>query len=55
MVTKNTIRLNKFIANSGLCSRREADMHIGLGTVKGQWKNRYRNGLSSSTRRRGEI
>ena len=34
MVTKNTIRLNKFIANSGLCSRREADMHIGLGTVK---------------------
>ena len=34
MATKNTIRLNKFIANSGLCSRREADMHIGLGTVK---------------------
>ena len=33
-MTKNTIRLNKFIANSGLCSRREADMHIGLGTVK---------------------
>ena len=34
MATKNTIRLNKFIANSGLCSRREADMHIELGTVK---------------------
>ncbi len=34
MATKNTIRLNKFIANSGICSRREADMHIGLGTVK---------------------
>lgn len=31
---KTTIRLNKFIANSGICSRREADMHIGLGTVK---------------------
>lgn len=28
-----TIRLNKFIANAGICSRREADMHIGLGTV----------------------
>ena len=34
MENKQTIRLNKFIANSGLCSRREADMHIGLGTVK---------------------
>lgn len=29
-----TIRLNKYIANSGMCSRREADMHISLGTVK---------------------
>lgn len=28
------IRLNKYIANSGLCSRREADMHISLGTVR---------------------
>ena len=27
------IRLNKFIANSGMCSRREADMHISIGTV----------------------
>ncbi len=34
MPKENTIRLNKFIANSGLCSRREADMHISLGTVK---------------------
>lgn len=34
MSKENTIRLNKFIANSGLCSRREADMHISLGTVK---------------------
>lgn len=34
MSEKNTIRLNKYIANSGLCSRREADMHIRLGTVK---------------------
>lgn len=32
------IRLNKFIANSGLCSRREADEHIanGLITVNGE-------------------
>lgn len=28
------IRLNKFIAHAGICSRREADMHIQLGAVK---------------------
>lgn len=35
---KNTIRLNKFIANSGICSRREADTYIatGLVTVNGK-------------------
>ncbi len=27
------MRLNKYIANSGLCSRREADMHIAIGSV----------------------
>ncbi len=27
-------RLNKFIANSGICSRREADMFIAMGMVK---------------------
>ena len=27
------IRLNKFISNSGVCSRREADMFIGIGNV----------------------
>ncbi|MDX1470508.1 MAG: S4 domain-containing protein [Flavobacteriaceae bacterium] len=27
------IRLNKYVANSGLCSRREADMHISVGNV----------------------
>jgi len=27
------IRLNKYIANSGICSRREADMHIAIGSV----------------------
>jgi len=32
------IRLNKYIANSGICSRREADDHIAIGlvTVNGQ-------------------
>jgi len=34
---KNTnsslIRLNKFISNSGICSRREADMYISIGNV----------------------
>lgn len=27
------IRLNKYIANSGICSRRDADVHIATGTV----------------------
>lgn len=27
------IRLNKYIGNSGLCSRRDADMHIATGSV----------------------
>ena len=30
----NKIRLNKFISNSGICSRRDADMHIAIGSVK---------------------
>ena len=30
----NKIRLNKFISNSGMCSRRDADMHISIGSVK---------------------
>ncbi len=36
------IRLNRFIANSGLCSRREADIFIetGLVTVNGQAETR---------------
>ncbi|MFB9057454.1 pseudouridine synthase [Mariniflexile ostreae] len=29
----NEIRLNKYIANSGACSRREADVHIATGLV----------------------
>jgi 23S rRNA pseudouridine2605 synthase len=29
----DVIRLNKYIANSGMCSRREADMHISIGSV----------------------
>ena len=37
---KEEIRLNKFIANAGVCSRREADKLIadGLITVNGKWK-----------------
>ncbi|MGB0895878.1 MAG: pseudouridine synthase [Flavobacteriaceae bacterium] len=31
--TNTDIRLNKYIANSGMCSRREADMHISIGSV----------------------
>lgn len=29
----NEIRLNKYISNSGICSRRDADMHIAIGSV----------------------
>ena len=29
----NEIRLNKYVANSGICSRREADVHIAAGLV----------------------
>ena len=29
----NTMRLNKYISNSGICSRRDADMHISIGSV----------------------
>ena len=34
----DAIRLNKYVANSGICSRREADVHIatGLVTVNGK-------------------
>ena len=32
--TASSTRLNKFIANSGICSRREADMYIAMGMVK---------------------
>ncbi len=31
--TEGMIRLNKYIANSGICSRREADIHIEAGMV----------------------
>ena len=37
-IVSNEIRLNKYIANSGVCSRREADVNIatGLVTVNGK-------------------
>jgi len=31
--SSDAIRLNKYIANSGICSRREADEHIAIGLV----------------------
>ena len=30
---KETIRLNKFLSNAGICSRREADENIKMGLV----------------------
>ncbi len=35
-VDSDEIRLNKFVANSGVCSRREADLYIQTGSV---WVN----------------
>ena len=32
--TKDEIRLNKYISNSGVCSRRDADIYIQSGNVK---------------------
>ena len=32
-ISEEGIRLNRFIANAGICSRREADMHIQTGSV----------------------
>ncbi len=32
-INEGAIRLNKYIANSGMCSRRDADMHIAIGSV----------------------
>lgn len=59
-VTKSTqkqddsIRLNKYIANSGICSRREADTYIaaGLVTVNGEVVNKmgYKVQLSDDVR-----
>ena len=31
--SKETTRLNKFLSNAGICSRREADAHIAMGLV----------------------
>lgn len=33
-VDDNSTRLNRYLANAGICSRREADEHIALGLVK---------------------
>ncbi len=33
MLTQPSIRLNKYISDSGICSRRHADRHIKLGNV----------------------
>ncbi len=34
VLSNDDIRLNKYIANSGVCSRREADLYISSGNVK---------------------
>ncbi len=41
MKSKNSIRLNKFIAESGICSRREADRYIEDGRVLINRKKAY--------------
>ena len=34
----NVLRLNRYVANSGVCSRREADIFIAAGSVT-CWEN----------------
>lgn len=52
--TDGSIRLNKYISNSGVCSRREADMYISIGqvTVNGKVVNEmgYRVKLDDDVR-----
>ena len=31
---QNTMRLNKYIGNSGVCTRKDADLYISTGSVK---------------------
>ena len=58
---KNTdlVRLNKFISNSGVCSRREADSHISMGmvTVNGKTVTQmgYKINLNDKIRYDGQI
>ena len=53
------IRLNKFISNSGICSRREADTHISMGmvTVNGKiiTEMGYKINLNDKVRYDGQI
>lgn len=35
-------RLQKFLANQGVCSRRKAEEYISLRQSKSKWKNSYR-------------
>ena len=36
--TETTVRLNKFLSEAGVCSRREADRLIENGKVTVEWK-----------------
>ena len=53
------VRLNRFISNSGVCSRREADSHISMGmvTVNGKiiTKMGYKINLNDKVRYDGQI
>lgn len=48
--SKSTIRLNKFIANAGVCSRREADKLIAKGDIKVNGKTVTELGTKVSTK-----
>jgi 23S rRNA pseudouridine2605 synthase len=53
------IRLNKYVANSGICSRREADTHISAGLVSVNGKTitemGYKVGPEDAVRYNGEL
>ena len=49
------MRLNKFISNSGICSRREADKFISMGLVKVNGKVITKMGIKDTLKRVNKL
>ncbi len=46
------IRLQKYLANNGIGSRRACEQYILEGKIRGQWKNSYRVRHKNRTQQR---